>query len=175
LCGSAAARSDGARQSRVAANGGAGGPRRTRSRAVEYSKDGLKDGRDHPSRVGMVERAAGKLSSYEQTRRPSRPLPADKPPATNEKRAARMSMGAAQVPPVGWVPRREISPAIRTRRRATNCAVAHAFAGLRGSWRGVRGPKSAPVQGEHQLFGFLTTGVNAIVAPIGATSSSGRR
>jgi putative SOS response-associated peptidase YedK len=35
-----------------------------------------------------------------------------------------------------------------------------------GSWRGVRGPESAPVQGEHQLFGFLTTEANAIVAPI---------
>jgi putative SOS response-associated peptidase YedK len=33
-------------------------------------------------------------------------------------------------------------------------------------WRGVRGPKSAPVEGEHELFGFLTTEANAIVAPI---------
>jgi putative SOS response-associated peptidase YedK len=41
-----------------------------------------------------------------------------------------------------------------------------AFAGLWASWRGVRGPKSAPVEGEHQLFGFLTTEANAIVAPI---------
>jgi len=39
-----------------------------------------------------------------------------------------------------------------------------AFAGLWASWRGVRGPKSAPVEGE--LFGFLTTEANAIVAPI---------
>ena len=31
-----------------------------------------------------------------------------------------------------------------------------AFAGLWASWRGLRGPKSAPVDGEHQLFGFLT-------------------
>jgi putative SOS response-associated peptidase YedK len=30
----------------------------------------------------------------------------------------------------------------------------------------VRGPKSAPVEGEHKLFGFLTTEANAIVAPI---------
>jgi putative SOS response-associated peptidase YedK len=30
----------------------------------------------------------------------------------------------------------------------------------------VRGPKSAPVEGEHALFGFLTTEANAIVAPI---------
>jgi putative SOS response-associated peptidase YedK len=41
-----------------------------------------------------------------------------------------------------------------------------AFAGLWASWRGVRGPKSTPVEGEHQLFGFLTTRANAIVAPI---------
>jgi putative SOS response-associated peptidase YedK len=43
-----------------------------------------------------------------------------------------------------------------------------AFAGLRTRWRGVRGPKSAPVDGEHELFGFLTTEPNAIVAPIHA-------
>jgi putative SOS response-associated peptidase YedK len=41
-----------------------------------------------------------------------------------------------------------------------------AFAGLWTPWRGVRGPKSAPVEGEHELFGFLTTAANAIVAPI---------
>jgi hypothetical protein len=41
-----------------------------------------------------------------------------------------------------------------------------AFAGLRTSWRGVRGPKSAPVEAQHELFGFLTTEANAIVAPI---------
>jgi len=41
-----------------------------------------------------------------------------------------------------------------------------AFAGLWTSWRGVRGPKSAPVEGEHTLFGFLTTQANAIVAPV---------
>jgi putative SOS response-associated peptidase YedK len=41
-----------------------------------------------------------------------------------------------------------------------------AFAGLRTPWRGVRGPKSAPVEGEHELFGFLTTEANAAVAPI---------
>ena len=38
--------------------------------------------------------------------------------------------------------------------------------GLWTRWGGVRGPKSAPVEGEHQLFGFLTTEANAIVAPI---------
>ena len=41
-----------------------------------------------------------------------------------------------------------------------------AFAGLWTRWRGIRGPKSAPVEGRHELFGFLTTEANAIVAPI---------
>ena len=41
-----------------------------------------------------------------------------------------------------------------------------AFAGLWTPWRGLRGPKSAPIEGEHELFGFLTTEANAIVAPI---------
>ena len=41
-----------------------------------------------------------------------------------------------------------------------------AFAGLWTPWRGVRGPKSAPIDGEHELFGFLTTEADPIVAPI---------
>jgi putative SOS response-associated peptidase YedK len=41
-----------------------------------------------------------------------------------------------------------------------------AFAGLWTAWRGVRGPKSAPIEGRHELFGFLTTKANAEVAPI---------
>jgi putative SOS response-associated peptidase YedK len=41
-----------------------------------------------------------------------------------------------------------------------------AFAGLWTPWRGVRGPKSAQIEREHELFGFLTTEANAIVAPI---------
>ncbi len=41
-----------------------------------------------------------------------------------------------------------------------------AFAGLWTPWRGVRGTKSAPVEGDQELFGFLTTEANAIVAPI---------
>jgi putative SOS response-associated peptidase YedK len=41
-----------------------------------------------------------------------------------------------------------------------------AFAGLWTPWRGVRGPKSAPVEGLRELFGFLTTEANAIVAPV---------
>ena len=40
-----------------------------------------------------------------------------------------------------------------------------AFAGLWTRWHGVRGPKNAPVAGEHQLFGFLTTEANATIAP----------
>jgi putative SOS response-associated peptidase YedK len=41
-----------------------------------------------------------------------------------------------------------------------------AFAGLRTRWRGMRGPKSAPVEGEDELFRFLTTAANAVIAPI---------
>ena len=41
-----------------------------------------------------------------------------------------------------------------------------AFAGLWTRWRGVRGPKSAPIEGQHELFGFLTAEPNAVVAPI---------
>ena len=38
-----------------------------------------------------------------------------------------------------------------------------AFAGLWTRWHGTRGPKAAPVAGEHALFGFLTTQANGIV------------
>jgi putative SOS response-associated peptidase YedK len=41
-----------------------------------------------------------------------------------------------------------------------------AFAGVWGRWRELRGPKSAPVEGEHELFAFLTAAPNAVVAPI---------
>jgi putative SOS response-associated peptidase YedK len=41
-----------------------------------------------------------------------------------------------------------------------------AFGGLWTQWRGVRGPKSAPVEGPHELFGLLTTKANAVVAPV---------
>ena len=43
-----------------------------------------------------------------------------------------------------------------------------AFAGLWTPWKGVRGPKSAAVEGDHELFGFLTTEANAVVAPVHA-------
>ena len=39
-----------------------------------------------------------------------------------------------------------------------------AFAGVWTPWRGVRGTKSASVEGDHELFGFLTTEANAVVA-----------
>jgi putative SOS response-associated peptidase YedK len=41
-----------------------------------------------------------------------------------------------------------------------------AFAGLWTPRRGLRGPKGAPVEGQHELFGLLTTEPNAVVAPI---------
>ena len=34
------------------------------------------------------------------------------------------------------------------------------------TWHGKRGRKANPVEGEHQLFGFLTTDPNAEVAPV---------
>ncbi|BDA86631.1 DUF159 family protein [Aureimonas sp. SA4125] len=40
------------------------------------------------------------------------------------------------------------------------------FAGLWTTWHGTRGPKSAPVEGEHALFGFLTSEPNGVVGPI---------
>lgn len=40
------------------------------------------------------------------------------------------------------------------------------FAGLWCTWTGTRGTKANPVEGEHQLYGFLTTEANAVVAPI---------
>jgi putative SOS response-associated peptidase YedK len=40
------------------------------------------------------------------------------------------------------------------------------FAGIWTVWHGKRGTKSNPIEGEHQLFGFLTTEANAEVAPI---------
>jgi putative SOS response-associated peptidase YedK len=40
------------------------------------------------------------------------------------------------------------------------------FAGLWTIWFGVRGAKSNPDKGEHQLFGFLTTLLNATVKAV---------
>ena len=50
--------------------------------------------------------------------------------------------------------------------RAERRPAVFAFAGIWTPWRGARGPKSAPIEGNHELFGFLTTNANAIVAPI---------
>ena len=33
-------------------------------------------------------------------------------------------------------------------------------------WTGTRGTKTNPVEGEHMLFGFLTTDANAVVKPV---------
>ena len=41
-----------------------------------------------------------------------------------------------------------------------------AFAGIWTTWRGTRGTKANPLEGEHHLFGFLTTEANAVVAPV---------
>lgn len=40
------------------------------------------------------------------------------------------------------------------------------FAGIWQPWKGTRGTKAHPVEGEHLLFAFLTTEPNAVVAPI---------
>jgi putative SOS response-associated peptidase YedK len=39
------------------------------------------------------------------------------------------------------------------------------FAGIWTRWTGMRGTKANPVEGEHTLFGFLTTDANAVVKP----------
>jgi putative SOS response-associated peptidase YedK len=40
------------------------------------------------------------------------------------------------------------------------------FAGVWTTWNGTRGTKAKPVEGEHQLFGFLTTDPNDVVGAI---------
>jgi len=40
------------------------------------------------------------------------------------------------------------------------------FAGLWTEWTGTRGTKANPVEGTHQLYGFLTCEPNAVVEPI---------
>ena len=59
----------------------------------------------------------------------------------------------------------------RHAKRPTWCALGEerpvfAFAGVWRPWTGTRGTKAAPVEGEHLLFGFLTTEANAVVAPV---------
>ena len=41
-----------------------------------------------------------------------------------------------------------------------------AFAGIWIPWQGIRGTKTNPIQGGHQLYGFLTTEANAVVGSI---------
>ena len=41
-----------------------------------------------------------------------------------------------------------------------------AFAGIWTPWRGVRGTKANPVDGAHELYGFLTTQANGVVGPV---------
>ena len=41
-----------------------------------------------------------------------------------------------------------------------------AFAGLWTTWTGARGTKAAPIEGEHLLYGFLTTEAIDVVRPI---------
>ncbi|MEC4591584.1 SOS response-associated peptidase family protein [Nitrospirillum amazonense] len=41
-----------------------------------------------------------------------------------------------------------------------------AFAGIWRKWEGERGPKKAPVAGQHLLFSFLTCEPNSVVAPV---------
>ncbi|GLK70337.1 SOS response-associated peptidase family protein [Ancylobacter dichloromethanicus] len=40
------------------------------------------------------------------------------------------------------------------------------FAGLWTRWTGTRGTKAAPVEGQHELFGFLTCAPNGVVEPV---------
>jgi len=41
-----------------------------------------------------------------------------------------------------------------------------AFAGIWTVWHGTRGTKAEPVEGEHKLYGFLTTEANGVVGRI---------
>ena len=41
-----------------------------------------------------------------------------------------------------------------------------AFAGIWTTWHGTRGTKAQRIEGEHRLYGFLTTDANALVGSI---------
>ena len=41
-----------------------------------------------------------------------------------------------------------------------------AFAGIWTTWTGRRGTMKDPIEGEHQLYGFLTTDANGVVGPV---------
>lgn len=51
---------------------------------------------------------------------------------------------------------------------STNDNQPAAFAGIWRPWTGIRGTKSAPIDGEHLLYAILTTAPNTLVAPIHA-------
>jgi putative SOS response-associated peptidase YedK len=40
------------------------------------------------------------------------------------------------------------------------------FAGIWRPWTGLRGTKKEPVEGDHELYTFLTTSPNALVKPV---------
>ena len=42
------------------------------------------------------------------------------------------------------------------------------FAGIWRPWKGTRGPKADPVEGDHLLYSFLTCEPNSVVAPVHA-------
>jgi putative SOS response-associated peptidase YedK len=42
------------------------------------------------------------------------------------------------------------------------------FAGIWTEWTGTRGTKAKPIEGKDQLYGFLTTEPNIVVAPVHA-------
>jgi putative SOS response-associated peptidase YedK len=46
------------------------------------------------------------------------------------------------------------------------------FVGIWTTWHGTRGTKANPIEGEHQLFGFLTTGPNDVVGAIHPKATS---
>ena len=77
------------------------------------------------------------------------------------------SITAASCPPTSFCEYSDTKP--RRRRNGSRSAKTDRCSRslvLWTPWRGVRGPKSAPVDGQHEVFGFLTTEPNAVVAPI---------
>lgn len=54
----------------------------------------------------------------------------------------------------------------RSRARRRPGSPSERIAGIWTTWHGKRGTKANPVEGEHQLFGFLTTDANAEVGAI---------
>ena len=45
-----------------------------------------------------------------------------------------------------------------------------AFAGIYTPWSGTRGTKKDPIEGNHTVYGFLTTEPNTVVAPVHANA-----